>query len=99
MLACVSGSTLMHEEKACCRAMHGHCGDMEKMGCCRNEGKTDNLPQLPSSAPITDLQWITVSKLATVPDAVLLNSMVLHKAPDEHSPPGLQIARTTNLRI
>jgi hypothetical protein len=72
---------------------------MEKMGCCRNEGKTDNLPQLPSSAPITDLQWITVSKLATVPDAVLLNSMVLHKAPDEHSPPGLQIARTTNLRI
>jgi hypothetical protein len=99
LLACMTGSTMNQTESACCRAMHGNCGDMAKMGCCRTEVRSDEHPQLAASAPTFTLHFVVVNWLVsflvepqTVPPA-------LSRIPDAHSPPGLLIARTTVLRI
>lgn len=99
LLACMTEKAMSHEESACCRAMHGRCGGMEKMGCCRTEVRTDEHPQLAASAPAIHLQlavldWLEpfVSKAEDVPPSIL-------RMADAHSPPGLVIARITVLRI
>jgi len=98
LLACMTGSAMNQEESACCRAMHGNCGDMAKMGCCRTEVRTDEHPQLAATAPPIDVHWTVAGWLApvlthrqTVPSSL--------RAPDEHSPPGLLTATIIVLRI
>jgi hypothetical protein len=90
---------MSQEESACCRAMHGKCGGMEKMGCCQTEVRTDEHPQLASSAPTIDLHLAVVGwlrpfafEVQNVPPSIL-------RIADAHSPPGLVIARITVLQI
>jgi hypothetical protein len=99
VLACMTGSTMSREESACCRSMHGNCGKMARMGCCRTEARTDANPQIATKIPSIDLHWAIIDWLAPpVVDVQTIQSS-LFDAPDEHSPPGLITARTTVLRI
>ncbi|RSL16439.1 hypothetical protein EDE15_1954 [Edaphobacter aggregans] len=99
VLACMTGSSMSREESACCRAMHGNCGRMAKMGCCQTEVRTDVNPQIVTKTPSVDLHWAVVDWLApAVVDIQTITSSLLG-AFDEHSPPGLIAARTTVLRI
>ncbi len=77
LLACMTGRTMNHEESACCRSMHGNCGDMAKMGCCKTEVKTDESPQLATVAPATNVHfaviaWLTplLPHLQTIPPSL-----------------------------
>lgn len=99
LLACMTDRVMSQEESACCRAMHGKCDGMEKMGCCRIEVRTDEHPQLAASAPMIDLHLAAVDWLEPfVPGVQNLPSSIPGIA-DAHSPPGLIIARITVLRI
>ena len=46
VMACMTSVVMSREESAYCRAMHGQCGGMTKMGCCRMEIRTDETPQI-----------------------------------------------------
>jgi hypothetical protein len=99
VLACMTGSTMSHEESACCRAMHGNCGEMVKMGCCRREIRTDDRPQIATKTQAIDVHWAVIDRLT--PSVVSVHTVppfFLH-IPAEHSPPGLVNAKTTVLRI
>ena len=98
VLACVTATAMSHEESACCRAMHGNCGDMAKMGCCRIEVRTDNSPQIPTAAPSFDLHWVVIHWVAPIarPNAVAVSSLA---ASIGHSPPELPAASISILRI
>jgi hypothetical protein len=99
VMACVANVVMSQQESACCRAMHGQCGHMEKMGCCRTEVRTDETPQIASTSPATDVQWICVAYLPTLPPTVHVIASAVWLMPDEHAPPGLLTAKTTVLRI
>jgi hypothetical protein len=98
VLVCMTGSTMNHEESAC-RAMHGNCGKMEKMGCCRTEVRTDEHPQIATKTPSIDLHWAVIDWLKPAVVAVQIAPPSLFDVPDEHSPPGLLTATITGLRI
>src|ERR1700738_2478740 len=66
VMACVTNMVMSHEESACCRAMHGQCGHMEKMGCCRTEVRTDETPQIAATSPATEVQWVCVGLLPSL---------------------------------
>ena len=99
VMACLTSVVMSHAESACCRVMHGQCGHMEKMGCCRTEVRTDEHPQLAATSPATPVQWVCVAHLPSL--STPLHSVVstAWHAPEEHSPPGLLTAKTTVLRI
>ena len=99
VMACLTSVVMSHEESACCRAMHGQCGHMEKMGCCRTEIRTDDTPQLAATSPATDVQWICVAHLPALSTPVHSVASTVWRMPDEHSPPGLLTTKTTVLRI
>jgi hypothetical protein len=99
LLACMTGSTMTVEENACCRAMHGDCGNMAKMGCCRTEIRSDEHPQLAVTAPSLDAHFAVIAWLPTVLTELRSFPLSLLEIPDEHSPPGLVTAQTTVLRI
>src|SRR5437016_14080750 len=60
VMACLTNVVMSHEESACCRAMHGQCGHMQKMGCCQTEVRTDETPQIGATSPTIHIQWIYV---------------------------------------
>jgi len=99
VMACLTSVEMSHEESACCRAMHGQCGHMEKMGCCRTEVRTDETPQFAAASPATDVQWVCVAHLPALSTSVHFVSSNVWRAPDEHSPPGLLTTKTAVLRI
>jgi len=99
VMACLTRVVMSHEESACCRAMHGQCGHMEKMGCCRTEVRTDETPQIAATFPAIDVRWICVALLPSRPDPLHFVFSSVYRAPDEHSPPGLMAAKTAVLRI
>jgi hypothetical protein len=99
VMACLTNVVMSHEESACCQAMHGRCHGMEKMGCCRTELRTDETPQSAATSPATDVHWICVAYLPTLPAQVHVVGPTVRLLPDEHSPPGLLLAKTTVLRI
>lgn len=99
VMACMANVVMSSEESACCRAMHGQCGHMEKMGCCRTEVRTDETPQIATASPAIDIQWVCVAHLPTLPVPVHFIASTVRPMPDEHSPPGLLIAATSVLRI
>ena len=99
LLACMTDSVMSQEESACCRAMHGKCDGMQKVGCCPSQLRTDEHPQTAASAPIIDfhlavVDWLDpfVSEVQNVPPSI-------PGMADAHSPPGLVIAKITVLRI
>jgi len=98
VLACMTTSAMNHEESACCRAMHGKCGDMTKMGCCRTEVRSDTDPQIPTAAPSLHLHWVVISWLVPGITPQALAGSVLRTSTG-HSPPGLPSAIITVLRI
>lgn len=98
-LACVTGRAMNSTENACCRDMHGKCGDMAKMGCCRTEVRTDQSPQVAPSFPTIEVHWVYVAQVAPLPAAPKAASVFPSRLPSEHSPPGLLLAKTTVLRI
>ena len=99
VLACMTGDVMSHEENACCRTMHGKCGEMAKTGCCRTEVRTNENPQIATAGPSMDLHWAVMDWLTPALITVQTVPSFLLDAPDEHSPPGLVTARTTVLRI
>ena len=99
VLACVTDASMTHEERACCRSMHGDCGEMAKTGCCRTEFHADVYPQLPAAAPHVHLAFIIVAWLAPAIDPVLTVNLSSYRLPNEHSPPGLLMTRMTVLQI
>lgn len=99
IFACVAGNGDSHAAKACCAAMHVKCGGMKSMTCCRNDGKMDEPPQIVTSGPSLVLVWTAVFWDAIVPAELPVVPIALPRIPAEHDPPGLQIARTANLRI
>lgn len=99
LLACMTDAAMSQKESACCRAMHGRCDGMEKMGCCRSEVRTDEHPQLAASAPVVDLHLAVVEWLEPFLAGTQKISASMFGTPEEYSPPGLVTARTTVLRI
>jgi hypothetical protein len=99
VLACVTGVAMSQEESACCRSMHGQCGEMSRMGCCRTEVRTDDTPQLTTTSPAVSVHWVCVAHLSPLFSPVHLVVSAVLLMPDEHSPPGLITAKTTVLRI
>ena len=99
VLACSATSQQSRMERDCCKQMHGKCGDMANQGCCLVEVHTD-LTQLPSQmtvAPVLPVAFVAI----VYPRMVRLSAADGYRwqVPDEHSPPGLLIARSTVLRI
>lgn len=99
LLACMTGKAMNKEESACCRSMHGNCGDMAKMGCCKTEVKADQSPQLATVGPATSVHFAVIAWLAPMLPSVLTAPPSLFRSPDEHSPPGLLSAQVSVLRI
>lgn len=99
VMACLTSVVKNHEESACCRAMHGQCGHMERMGCCRTEVRTDDTPQIAATSPATDVQWVCVAHLPALRTPVHFVASTVWLMPVEHSPPSLLNAKTTVLRI
>src|SRR5665213_4499920 len=99
VLACMTVGTMSHEESACCRAMHGNCGQMAKMGCCRTELRTDEHPQIATTAPSIEIHWVAIDWPMPEFAAVQTGPSFFLDSPAEHSPPGLLVARITVLRI
>src|SRR5580692_803957 len=95
VMACVTNVVMSHEESACCRAMHGQCGHMEKMGCCRTEARNDETPQMAALSPATEVQWVCVAHLPALSAVAPLMTSAVWLMPDEHSPPGLLTTKTT----
>jgi hypothetical protein len=69
------------------------------MGCCQTKVRTDDHPQLATSASLSTVQCAAMvsqaSSQATIPSLTLFPSRI----PDEHSPPGLPAVNITILRI
>jgi len=99
VMACLTNVVMSGEESACCRAMHGQCGRMEKMGCCRTEVRTDESPQIAVAPPATDVQWICIAHLPALAAPVHFAASAVWLMPAEHSPPGLVTTKITVLRI
>ena len=99
LLACMTDNVMNQKESACCRAMHGKCDGMKKMGCCRTEVRTDEHPQLAASAPAIGFHFVAVNWFVPSFVAAKVGPSTLLRMPDEHSPPGLLTAQITVLRI
>jgi len=99
VLACVTTVAMDHQESACCRAMHGNCGEMAKLGCCQTEVRTDGQPQIPAAAQSFDPHWVMVNWVTPEPVASHLLTSSFLDVPPEHSPPGLLAMKLTVLRI
>jgi hypothetical protein len=99
LMACLTSTAMTQEESACCRSMHNNCGDMAAMGCCQKQIKTDNAAQPATAALAPAVQWSIVALPAPITDVARLIPRAQFQTPDEHSPPGLRIAKTTILRI
>lgn len=99
VLACMTVNVMNHEESACCRAMHGKCGQMTKMDCCVTQIQTDAHPQIAADAPSMDLHWAVIRWLTPALVVAQPAPSSLLAVYGEHSPPGLLTATTIILRI
>ncbi len=99
MLACAATPKMTRMERSCCEQMHGKCGEMAKQGCCRIEVRND-LNQLPAhvvTAPSVPSTIVAI--LHPLPIDLPASAGYRWHVPEEHSPPGLLITTTTELRI
>jgi hypothetical protein len=98
VMACVTGLAMSHTESACCRAMHGQCGEMAKQGCCQTVVHNDS-PRFATEVATLAVHWTVVTQVASLISPVTLDNPARQMFLAEHSPPGLLIAQTTVLRI
>jgi hypothetical protein len=98
VMACVTNLAMSHEESACCRSMHGQCGEMAKMGCCRTVVHND-APQVATESATLAVQWVVFTQSDSFTRPVTLDRPAPQTSVAEQSPPGLLIARTTVLQI
>ena len=98
VMACVTNLAMSQTESACCRSMHGQCGEMAKMGCCRTVVHNDS-PQVATEIATLAVHWTVLTRLDSLTMPVTLDNPARQTSLAEHSPPGLLIARTTVLRI
>jgi hypothetical protein len=98
VMACVTTLAMSHAESACCRSMHGQCGEMAKMGCCQTVVHNDS-PQVATESATIAVQWVVLTQIDSLTRPVTLDKPTRQKFLAEHSPPGLLIAQTTVLRI
>jgi hypothetical protein len=98
VMACVTNLAMSHEESACCRSMHGQCGEMAKQGCCQTVVHNDS-PQLATEFAAPAVHWTVLTQIHIPPTPVTLDDPTRQMFLTEHSPPGLLIAQTTVLRI
>jgi hypothetical protein len=99
VMACLTNVAMSHEESGCCRAMHGQCAHMQKMGCCQTEVRTDDTPQIAATSPAIAVQWICVGHPPSLSIQPLSVASILWRLPNDHSPPGLLTTKITVLRI
>ncbi len=98
VMACVTNLAMSHEESACCRSMHGQCGEMAKQGCCQTVVHNDG-PQFATEVATLAVHWTVLTLVTNLTRPVALDNPARQMFLAEHSPPGLLIARTTVLRI
>jgi hypothetical protein len=98
VMACVTNLAMSHTESACCRSMHGQCGEMAKMGCCQTVVHNDS-PQFATESATLAVHWTVLALGISLIRPVTLDSPTQPIFLAEHSPPGLLIVRTTVLRI
>src|SRR6185312_1144517 len=98
VMACVTGLAMNHAESACCRSMHGQCGEMVKQGCCQTVVHNDSPQFATEFVPLT-IHWTVLAGVDGLIQPVAINNPARQMILAEHSPPGLIIARTTVLRI
>ena len=98
-LACVTAEAMSREQSACCRVMHGKCGEMAKQGCCRTALHTGERPELTATAPATGVHWAVLAWLPPTLPLLQRATLAIVWAPDAHAPPGALAARTPILRI
>lgn len=98
VMACVTNLAMSHEESACCRSMHGQCGEMAKQGCCQTVVHNDS-PQLATEFASPAVHWTVLTLIHSLPMPVTLDDPTRQTLSAEHSPPGLLIAQTAVLRI
>lgn len=93
LLACTATPTMTRMERDCCLQMHGKCGEMAKQGCCQVEVRSD-LNQLPATVFMPPVLSLTIIAIA-YPLLVETPAIAGYRwhIPEEHSPPGLLIAR------
>lgn len=102
MLACVAGGSMTTQESACCRSMHGQCGDMAGTRCCQPQSQTDNHPQLAATTPSTEIHWthwIACADSAYLSPSLPRLAQASLRAPEHHPPPLLRTLETIVLRI
>ena len=99
-LACAAGRAMGSSERACCKSMHGHCGDMAGQGCCQPELRSD-VSQPPVPVTSTPLALPVVLVAVVYPPSPRLYAAEGYRRSflRDHSPPGLLIADSTVLRI
>jgi hypothetical protein len=99
VMACVTNLAMSHAESACCRSMHGQCGEMAKQGCCQTVVHNDS-PQFATESATLAVHWTIVTQVVeSLVSPVTLDNPARQMFLAEHSPPGLLIAQTTVLRI
>lgn len=98
VMACVTNLAMSHEESACCRSMHGQCGEMAKQGCCQTVVHND-APQFATESATLAIHWTVLAQVTSLTRPVALDNPTWQMFLAEHSPPGLLIAQTTVLRI
>lgn len=98
VMACVTNLAMNSTESACCRSMHGQCGEMVKQGCCQTVVH-NNSPQLAVESATLAFHWTVIAEQGRFMQPVALDTPMRRVSFAEHSPPGLRIAQITVLRI
>jgi hypothetical protein len=97
-LACVTETAMSRAESDCCRVLHGHCGQMEKQGCCSTRLETERHPQLAAATAAAPPAFMVATWLepTVLPPPA---SVRIAAAMDSQPPPGWLAASVTILRI
>lgn len=98
VMACVTNLTMTHAESACCRSMHGQCGEMAKQGCCQTVVRNDS-PQVATESVTLAVHWAVLTQIDRLIQPVTLDDPMRQAFLTRHFPPGLLIAQTAVLRI
>ena len=98
VMACVTNLAMTHSESACCRSMHGQCGEMAKQGCCQTVVRNDS-PQIATESVTLAFHSSVLTKIDCFIQPVTLDAPIRQAFLTQHFPPGLLIAQTTVLRI
>lgn len=98
VMACVTNLAMNHAESACCRSMHGKCGEMVKQGCCQTVVH-NNSPQAATESAILTVHWVVSIQVNSLTQSIAMAHSGRQMILSEHSPPNLLISQTTVLRI